>query len=79
MVTIFTNDYNLDFALKRYINRYLPHLLFDGIKIHHEIKRNIIDNDGGKARATFYFFTRHNKIPEKFITTEDWQNAYENF
>ena len=75
----YTNDYKLDFAVKRFINRYLPHLLFDGINIHHEIKRNIIDNDGKKARVTFYFFTRHNKIPEKLVTTKDWQNAYENF
>ena len=22
---------------------------------------------------------KHNKIPEKLVTTEDWQNAYENF
>ena len=79
LVTIFINDYGLDFAVKRFINRYLPHLLFDGINIYHEIKRNIIDNDGNKARVTFYFFTRHNKIPEKFVTTEAWQNAYENF
>ena len=43
LVTIFTNEYNLDFAVKRYINRYHSHLLFDGINIHHEIKRNIID------------------------------------
>ena len=76
MITFFKNDYNLDFAVKRFINRYLPHALFGGINIHHEIKRNIIDNDGNEARVTFYFLMRHNKIPEKFVTTEYWQNTY---
>ena len=71
LIIIFTNDYNLDLAVKRYINRYLPHILYDGINVHHEIKKNIIDNYGEKARVIFYFFTRHNRIPEKFSTTKD--------
>ena len=59
LVTIFKHDYNLDFVTKRYINRYLPHLLFEGIYIHYEMKRNIMKNDGKKVRAIFYFFTKH--------------------
>ena len=46
LVTIFQNDYNLEFVDKRYINKYLPQLLFEGINIHYEIKRNIMKNDG---------------------------------
>ena len=37
LVIIFYNDYSLDFTVKRYINRYPPYKLFDGINIHHEI------------------------------------------
>ena len=73
------HDYNLDFASKRYINWYLPYLLFEGIYIHCEMKRNIIDNDGKKVKVVFYFFTRHDNIPERLFTTEAWQNVYENF
>ena len=73
------NNYNLDFAVKRCINRYLPHLLFDRINIHYEIKRNIIDNDEKKVSVTFYFFMRRNKNPQKSVTTKDWKNAYKNF
>ena len=79
MVTIFKQDYNLDFVTKRYINRYLPHILFEGIYIHYEVKRNIIGNNDIKVRDVFYFFTRHDKIPDRFVTIEAWQNVYENF
>ena len=43
------------------------------------MKRNIIGNNDKKVRAVFYFFTRHNKIPDRLVTIEAWQNAYENF
>ena len=40
---------NLDFVGKRYISRYLPHFLFEGILyMHYEKKRNTIDKDGEK-------------------------------
>ena len=67
LVTIFKNDYNLDFASKRYINRYLRHLLFEGIYIHYEMKKNIIGNNDKKVRAVFYFCTRLDKIPDRFF------------
>jgi len=79
LVTILKHDYNLEFVSKGCINKYLPHLLFEGIHIHYEIKRNMIGNDGKKVWAIFYFFTRHEKYAEKFVTNEDWQNAYTNF
>jgi len=55
LVTIFKNDHNLEFVSKRYINKHIPYLLFEGIYIHYERKRNMIDNDGKKVRAIFYF------------------------
>ena len=79
LVTIFQNDYNLEFVDKRDINKYLLQLLFEGIHIDYEIKRNIIKNVGNQGMVVFYFFTRHDKIPERFFTTEAWQNVYENF
>ena len=36
-------------------------------------------NDGKKVRAVFYFFTKHDKIPDRFVTIEAWQHVYDNF
>ena len=55
LVTILKNDHNLEFVSKRYINKHIPYLLFEGIYIHYERKRNMIDNDEKKVRAIFYF------------------------
>ncbi len=79
LVTIYKHDYTLDFASKRYINKYLPQLSFEGLYIHYETKRNIMKNYGKKGKVVFYFFTRHDEIPDRFVTIEAWQNVYENF
>ena len=67
MITIFKHDCNLDFASKRYINRYLPYLLFEGIHIHYEIKRDVIDNDGEKVRLSFISLRDVTKFPTDLL------------
>ena len=69
---------NLDFASKRYINRYPPHLLFKGMHIHYEIKRIII-NMMGESESSLLFLYETWQNPERFVTMEAWQKNYEIF
>jgi len=80
LVTIFKENYALDFATKRYINRYLPNLCLKDYKCYnvriHGIKNR---KNNITTHVIFYYFSTSSTAPRQFFSKTQWEDKYNNF
>ena len=79
LVTILQQHYGLDFANKRYINKYLPNVYLDHYNCYHVRINGIKDNNNKKINVYFYYFSKSKHQPSHLSTKLQWEELYNNF
>ena len=79
LVQLLTQDYNLEFICKTYLNKYINIVYLKDYKLYSKVIHKIKNYENNLTRATFYYFTKSSSIPWYFSTKSEWQEVYDNF
>ena len=80
LVTILSQNYQLDFINKGYVNKYIQIVyLTDYQRYDHSVHRLKNEKSEIIHKTSFYYFTKKSDIPKYFATKNEWQHIYNTF